>query len=274
MSAVAGLVNRHKPSFYIFSGDQDSYWLTYLSRPGAWLHGNYLLIVFADDIQGRPVVAINSLRDLIQTFPMFNKVVLYDPDVPSTSSLASTIAGVEDLLPVPYRTVPGSVYSTFVKTGILSVGRSLVGLFNGNVTGSLKCDPYIWAKKNYLDTGIPNRYRRANVVTGKASPRYLGYYIDWFWTKVAKLHAGVPWHENTVLNHDYFIAKKGFFFDLDVWDDEAPNDDPTQPIGTDYNTLLAILHSANSAVKRAQKESSEGSAMIHQGGFTPWYYSI
>lgn len=42
----------------------------------------------------------------------------------------------------------------------------------------------------------------------------------------------------------WFLGKRAFFWDLDVWPDEAPNDDPHQPIGTDYRTLLAILLSA------------------------------
>lgn len=47
-----------------------------------------------------------------------------------------------------------------------------------------------------------------------------------------------------VSNHDYFISHEAFFFDLDVWGDEAPNDDPGQPLGTDRNTLLTILMAA------------------------------
>lgn len=34
-------------------------------------------------------------------------------------------------------------------------------------------------------------------------------------------------------NHDFFIGNKAFFFDLSIWDDETPNDDPHQPLGTD-----------------------------------------
>jgi len=45
---------------------------------------------------------------------------------------------------------------------------------------------------------------------------------------------------NTLLsNHDYHIAHRSFFFDLSPWEDETPNDDRSQPLGT--------------------------------GGFTPWY---
>jgi hypothetical protein len=47
-------------------------------------------------------------------------------------------------------------------------------------------------------------------------------------------------------NQDYFVANKAFFFDLSIWADEAPIDDPGQPLGADRATLLAILKSANS----------------------------
>jgi hypothetical protein len=38
---------------------------------------------------------------------------------------------------------------------------SLVGKFNGSVTGSAKCDAYIWAKQQYLDQSNENQ-RQAN----------------------------------------------------------------------------------------------------------------
>jgi hypothetical protein len=48
-------------------------------------------------------------------------------------------------------------------------------------------------------------------------------------------------HVRSPVNHDYFISQRAFFWDLSVWDDEAPNDDPSQPLGTDLNTLMKIL---------------------------------
>jgi hypothetical protein len=65
-------------------------------------------------------------------------------------------------------------------------------------------------------------------------------------------------------NHDYFIAHRAFFLDLSVWADEAPNDDPNQPLGTDRTTMIAILTSAYTM--------TEGGEMIHMGGFVPWHF--
>jgi hypothetical protein len=45
--------------------------------------------------------------------------------------------------------------------------------------------------------------------------------------------ASVPPIEHALTtNHDYAIANNGFFFDLSIWSDEHPIDDPAQPLGT------------------------------------------
>jgi hypothetical protein len=96
-------------------------------------------------------------------------VVLYDPTVPATSNVASTIAGVESLLPVAYRPNggPATVYHQLVTSGVLKVELNLVGRFTGARTGSAKCDAYLWAKETYLDSG-------------KTNARLLAYYVDYF----------------------------------------------------------------------------------------------
>ncbi len=76
------------------------------------------------------------------------------------------------------------------------------------MTGSAKCDAYLWAKAEFLDTGL-------------CDAGYLAYYIDYFWTTVAKNYSKQPYDINTVSNHDYFIAHRAFFWDLDVWPDEV-----------------------------------------------------
>jgi hypothetical protein len=69
-----------------------------------------------------------------------------------------------------------------------------------------------------------------------------------------------------VANHDYFIAHRAFFFDLSVWDDEAPVDAPNQPLGGDKTELVAIFEAAYYL--------TQGVKMIHVGGFTPWWYKV
>jgi hypothetical protein len=97
-------------------------------------------------------------------------VVLWDPAVPATLNVATTIAGVEHLAVLR----AGSDITTDV-TAHLEVKQSLVGLFQPGATtlpgsttpssGSPKTDAYLWAKEKYLDT------RRAN-------PSFLAYLED------------------------------------------------------------------------------------------------
>jgi hypothetical protein len=69
---------------------------------------------------------------------------------------------------------------------------------------------------------------------------------------------------NTVSNHDYCVSQRAFVFDLSFWADEAPNDDPNQPIGTDYDTVLQLFAAANHAL--------QNNSMITMSGFTPWLF--
>jgi len=244
VASLQGLVNRDAARLWVkFIEPADSYWWRYLRKPCNWL------------VQ-RPVERIASLEALLREFRKYYKgVVLYDTRTASASNVASTIAGVENLLCVRYDPDPDSIYTRVVKKGPclpVVVDLTWEGCggrpFFERKTGSDKCDAYLWAKERYLDTG-------------RCDPKHLAYYIDAFWLK--EPFRGDP-DNHTLTNHDYFIARRSFFFDLSPWDDEAPNDDPTQPLGTDFRTLCAILRSAY--------EQTKGREMIHVGGFVPWQW--
>jgi hypothetical protein len=115
-------------------------------------------------------------------------------------------------------------------------------------SGSAKCDAYLWLIEKY-------------VRTGKANPLCMGYYMDSFWLKCWKV--SVP-ENNTLCNQDFVIARRGVLFDLGVWDDEAPVDDPHQRPGTDATTLRELL--------RAAYDQFRGNGVIHVSGFIPWAY--
>ena len=152
----------------------------------------------------------------------------------STSLVAASLAGAFDLVPIAYDPAshPDSWYSKLVAPGHLPARYNLTGMFTGNVTGSRKCDAYVWAIDELITSGACNACVH-------------GYMIDAFWTTVADKADRLA---NTIPNQDYVISQRGFFWDLDVWQDQAPNDDPTQPLGTDYNTLVAILTASNKAM--------------------------
>ncbi len=256
VATLQGIVNRDAPRLYlryVSSGGKnvDDYWLEKMTEPGQWLDG----------------VKINRVKDingLVQRFrDHINGAVVYDPQVPATSNLASTIAGVEDLIALRYDPAPDSLYTQLTQQDAkLPVVKRLLKndgspLFTGegtipgtdiDSTGSAKCDAYLWLKHHYIDTG-------------KVDATYAGFYIDSYWMQNPR--ASAPNH-HTLTNHDFFVSQKGFFFDLNVWDDEKPVDDLHQPFGTDLDTLKALLLSA---YQQGGKEK-----MIHIGGFTPWAY--
>ncbi len=254
VTALQGIVNRSAPRLYLLfvgedaKGATDRYWLEHLRQPGEWLHRAQM-------------EKVNDLLELVRRFRRsFRGLVVWDERVPATALVASTAAGVDNLLPVRYDPDPDSLYSrltrgkealpvrvSLIKQGgePLFTGKGSMGPLALPSTGSAKCDALMWAVGTYL--------RR-----GKCNPGLLGYYSDASWlTGRVKL----PIERTMLCNHDYFIARKGFFFDLSPWDDGKPIDDPEQPQGTDVRTLRAILSASYDLT---------GGGMTHIGGFVPW----
>jgi hypothetical protein len=122
-------------------------------------------------------------------------------------------------------------------------------MFTGNITGSAKADAYIWAATYFLDSKL-------------ADATYLGYYIDKWWSQSPQASSAIS--ENLGVNQDWVIKNRGFIFDLSPWDDEAPNDDPHQPLGADYNALITILRKAY--------QQHNGTKFSTLSGFVPWFF--
>ena len=254
LSALQGLANRQAPRFYLFycqefGVDTDQFWMNWARTEDPWLRKSRMV----------PLVTIENV--LKQFRSDYKGLVVYDENVPATSSIASTIAGCENLLPIRYDTTPGSLYLRLTQKLKLPIRRRLINadgtsLFTGRGTipglnepssGSAKVDAYRWAIVNYLENG-------------RTDAHYAAYYVDAFWFNLTR-NGGPDLH--TLSNHDYFIAHRAFFFDLSPWADEAPNDDPNQPLGRDRETLLRIL--------RALYEAAHGD-IVKIGGFPPWPY--
>ena len=258
LAALQGLANRNGAAIYQFfiggnSGRIDRFWLKWLRRKDNWLGHRRV-----KNLSGG-----SGLRDLILAHRhLVRGVVAYDEHVPSTSNVASTVAGVDDLLPIRFDRSHTSLFHWLtadpngprfpVKVWLihpdgspLFTGSGIIPGTNTPSTRSAKCDAYIWARERYLDTG-------------RCNPAKMGYYIDAYWLKNPAGY--IPNH--TLSNHDYFIAHRGFFFDLSPWADEVPVDDPTQPLGTDQRTLRGIL--------RSGWNQTRGQRMNHVGGFIPW----
>ncbi len=252
ISCLQGLVNKDKPRLFLrVNSKVDDFWLSVMKEELDWP-------------AGREYIELRDFREALSVFRDYYKgFVLYDLNVPATSNLASTICGVEKLLPLPFRKEKGSLCSLLeekefedlpVKYLLNEDGTSI---FTGKgtipestipSTGSAKNDAYRWLIEKYI-------------LSGKVNPGRVGYYIDSFWCECA--FAG--WSVNhTLTNHDYVVSEGGVFFDLNVWDDEACVDEPDQPKGEDARTLRALFHALNE--QTAEKE------MIHVAGYVPWRY--
>ncbi len=252
VTALEGLVNRDCPRLFVrYLKEPDDFWWDQMIQPGGWL-------------AERQTMRVESLDELLAHFRSFyHGAVVWDERVPATANLASTIAGCDDLLPLRFDPQEGSLYRHLTEAhAALPIMDRLLRedgsrLFTGTGTipgtsvassGSAKCDAYLWLIENYLRTG-------------KANPLCMGYYLDSFWLNCWK--ASTPEH-NTLCNQDFVIARRGVLFDLGVWDDEAPVDDPQQHPGTDPATLRKLL--------RAAYDRFHGNGVIQVAGFIPWAY--
>jgi hypothetical protein len=252
LAGVQGLVNHDAPRLYLlycreFGVETDAFWLDWYRGEDGWLKG----------------VGVEPLADLATVLAKFrgayDGLAVYDPKVPATACLASTAAGCERLLPVRYDPAAGSVYSLCTGRLGLPVGLWLVNpdgtaRFTGQGTvpdsaerssGSAKIDAYRWARNRWLKPG-------------GCDPEVAAFYLDAFWLDRPR---NAPADNHTLLNHDYFIARRGFFFDLSPWADEAPVDDPGQAVGLDRGMLLDVL---------GRLQDLSGGAVVKIGGFPPW----
>lgn len=256
VSALQGIVNRDAPQLYVFFVDRDQldidkYWLNKYRRKGQWLYQ-------------KETVTYNTIEDLVSAYAGYIKgVVLYDERVPSTSNVASAVAGAEDLLPIRYDLDSESLYSRLVLGGprlkvkrrlinedgsVMFTGSGVIPGTNRNSTGSIKNDPYIWYIENYMKTG-------------KCNTEYAAYYLDQYW----KQNPGATVrNHHTLSNHDFFISKRAFFFDLSPWGDEPATDEPTQKVGTDLATLKEMLLLAY--------QQNKGEKYCYIGGFPSWAF--
>jgi len=255
VSAYQGLINREEARLYIrYNAEPDDFWWEVMREQGGWLEHASVSHMEVTEL----LASISSSLD-----PPFRGFVVWDERVPATSNLASTLAGAENLLPLRYDEEEDSLYQRFMKAknaapvvlrlihedgSPMFTGKGMIPGTNIPSTQSAKCDAYLWLVEHFLEKG-------------KLNPHTMGYYIDAFWLQC--WHVSGP-QNHTLTNHDYVISRQGLLFDLNVWEDESPVDDPHQPPGTDLETLKRIL--------RAAYDQFRGNGMIHVAGFTPWAY--
>lgn len=255
-ATLQGVVNRRAPLLYIdYVANEfmevDRFWWDECRREGGWL-------------AGRDTVVCRDVAEAVERYAdRLRGAVVYDPAVASTSCVASAVAGVEDLVAVRYDTTPGSLYDRLVVHGPqlkvrvwlvnedgtpMFTGRGTVPQTDRASTGSVKVDPYVWFVERYMKRG-------------RCSGEYGAYYLDQYWHQRT---GAAPMNAHCLTNHDFFVSRRAFFFDLSPWGDEAATDDPSQPVGSDLAMLKELLGEAY--------RLNGGKRMCHIGGFPAWAY--
>lgn len=248
--SLQGLINRDYETngnilVYVINDHLDDFWLDYIMGEGKSFHH----------------LALKDLNSFEEFLEIFREIIcscgmiLWDENVPATANVAATVCGLEGYLPVKYDENDDSLYNQLKKAGVPEK-QSLVGLFgkDGSIdmgSGSAKCDAYLWAMDKYFD---------------RCSSRYIAYVLDG-----ASCSRTSPCYNpqspsnvfsNCIYNHDYYIARRCFFFDLTCYDKEAPIDDPNQRLGTDRETFIKILR------RRYDRANGEIGQLL---GFPPWW---
>jgi len=206
VACVQGVLNRAAPRLYVLSPTdrRPEYWLGVLSEEGRWLGG----------LPREPVTDLDALVVLAQG--RVRGAVIWDPAIPATVNVATTIAGVEDGVVLS----PELADRNRAAWG-LPVLADLRGRFTGAETGSAKNDAYRWAVREYL-------------ARGRCSAHLICLYEDAFSTR-ARGDTGY------VVTRDWAVRNRAFVFDLSPWGDEKPGDDIDQPLGTDLATYRLLL---------------------------------
>lgn len=290
MGVLQGLVNRDGPHLYIFftsANNADRVWFERLTSSVYWTD---TLGREPQFLAGREIVKLDNPADALYLFQdFFQGFAVWDNEVPATSNAALTACGCDNLLPLRYSGKGSSLYANLTGLGgkdifnyrghftAKRVAVDLHGRFRKDAkfvfgtggkyrsTGSRKCDAVLWAVHNYLERG-------------KTDPHLMAYHIDAYYpskTADGETAYDMGHIKSTafLLNNDYYIAKKAFFFDLGVMKDEIPSDDPDQadmeacPLtgSADYRTLQQVLLAQN---RQAAKYAY---APITCGGFTAWH---
>ncbi len=241
-SCLQGLLNREKPVLFLLWEDHDRFWLDYITSAGKFL-------------ENEPLTPIDSMESLLLTFADPIRacgLILWDENVPATLNAATTACAVRGYLPIR----AGKNADRIRELTEAEVRVDLRDRFTGcgtvwgtdeASTGSAKCDAYVWAIRNFMD---------------ECADDLLEFSPDGM-----KWRTSEPFYPDMgnafVPNMDYAVSRRAFVFDLFCFDDEAPCDDPAQPVGCDFAMLKRIL--------LHQYEKNSGSKITTVCGFNPWH---
>ena len=148
--------------------------------------------------------------------PYVKCVILWDPSVPATVNVATTMAGIEQGLVLTSARY-GELKERLAGLPVLS----LCGMFDGKETGSAKNDAYRWAMRRYLSAGLCSR-------------EYMCYYTD----SLTERDEGKLTY---TCQRDFAVWERAFVMDLSPWADESPFLEPEQEKGLDASTMEMLF---------------------------------
>ena len=217
-SCLQGLYNKaHGPAVYLLSQNKrPQYWLDLFSREGEWLFGR----------EQREIAGLDDLLALARD--CVSGAVIWDPAVPATLNVATTVAGVEKGV-----VLSPELAGQCLRRWNIPVIIDLTGRFDGSLTGSRKNDAYRWAIQHYQ---------------ARCSNHFLFLFED---ACLCRAKGSIEY----VVTRDWAVYQSGFVYDLSPWGDVTPGDDEGQPLGTDLATYHLLLQ--NQYEKTAGKELTE-----------------
>jgi hypothetical protein len=214
VATLQGVINRQSPELYVLSpkNARPKFWLDLLSKDDRWLVGREQKRI--GDLDGLVKLAGSRLQGAI----------IWDPAVPATVNVATTIAGVRDGI-----VLSPELAERYLGKWKLPVIQDLRARFKS------KNEAYRWAIRGYLAKGL-------------CLPHRLCLFEDAFTTR-KKGDVGYA------ITRDWAVKSRAFVFDLSPWGDEKPGDDPNQNLGDDLETYKMIL--AETQRQAAGKEMTE-----------------
>ena len=230
-ACLQGIINRDAPRVYLRPAyaPTPAYWLDTFSKDGGWLAGR----------ERKPIANLDAL--IVLAGDRLKGAVIWDPAVPATINVATTIAGVKDCV-----VLSPELADQVLAKWKLPVIEDLRGRFTGAESGSKKNDAYRWAVREYLAKGL-------------CSAHLLCLFED---AATSRAAGGTSY----IVTRDWAVKNRSFVFDLSPWGDEKPKDDPDQAPGTDLATYHMIL---DEVLKQAA-----GNCMTEMTGFFSfWKYS-
>ncbi len=231
VACLQGIINREQPRLYVVStaNARPRYWLDLLAKEPNWLAKR----------KQTPIAGLDALRELAGD--AVKGAVIWDPAVPATLNVATTIAGVKDAI-----VLSPELAEAWLSNWKLPLIEDLRGRFTGAESGSSKNDAYRWALREYLAKGL-------------CSSHLLCLFED---SATSRAAGGISY----VVTRDWAVKNRSFVFDLSPWGDEIPKDDPKQAMGTDLETYRMILDEV--------LKQSAGKHMTELTGFFAfWKYS-